>query len=140
MVANAFGTLGAICLASIFFIVPLVLKFHVYKPEHKQVAAGDVLQVHGRISTTWCQGVELSSDLSFQSFLYESEPRIDESDIERTVTYNQIILPNKAQKYWGFHLLRGSKVNVSSCVRLFGGDLTVVKGHKALRRCLAEQK
>lgn len=140
MVAHAFGTLGAIFLATVFFTIPLVLKFHVYKPETKHVATGDVFQVYGRISSTWCQAVDLSSGSSFQSFLYKSEPRVNDTDVQRTVVSHQIALPNKGQKYWGFHLLRGTKVNVSTCVRLFGGDLTVVEGYKALKRCLAEHK
>lgn len=140
MVAHAFGTFGAICLATVFFTVPLVLKFHVYKPEMKHIATGDVIQVHGRISSTWCQAVDLSSESSFQSFLYKSDPEVNDINLYRSVVSHRIVLPNKGQQYWGFHLLRGSKVNISSCVRLFGGDLTVVKGYKALKRCLAEHK
>lgn len=140
MVAHAFGTFGAIFLATVFFTVPLVLKFHVYRPETKHVATGDAIQVHGRISSTWCQAVELSSESKFQSFLYHSEPQVNEDDAHRTVVSQQMVLPNKGQKYWGFHLLQGTKVNISACVRLLGGDLTVVKGFKALKRCLAEHK
>ncbi len=140
MVAHAFATCGAIFLATVFFTVPLVLKFHVYKPETKHVATGDVIQINGRVSSTWCQAVDLSSDSKFKTFLYESEPEVNDNDFERSVITQEIVLPNKGQKYWGLHLLRGSKVNISTCVRLFGGDLTVVKGYKALRRCLAEHK
>lgn len=142
MVALAFGTFGAIFLATIFFTVPLVIKFHVFKPYTKHLTTGDVIHVHERISTTWCQAVEMSTDppATFQSFLYESEPMVNEDDIQRTVVSYQMTLPNKAQKYWGFHLLRGSQVNISSCTRLYGGDLTVVAGYEALSRCLAEHR
>lgn len=140
MVSHALVTLVSILLAAVFFSVPLFLKYHVYRPQTKHLVAGDVVKVHGRLSSVWCQGVILHSDSNFRAFVFESEPEVDESDLERTVSTHQIVLPNKAQEYWGFHLLRGSHVEVSSCARLITADITVVKGHAGLKDCLLEHR
>ncbi|KFM81729.1 hypothetical protein X975_11672, partial [Stegodyphus mimosarum] len=140
MAMHALGTLGAIILAAIFFSVPLVLKYHVYKPEMKRVTTGDVEVVEGPFSTVWCQEVELQSDSNYKSFLYESDPEVDEEISERMIATQRIVLPNKAQKYLRFHLLQGSKVNMSSCARLSGAGVSVVKGHHELQNCLEEHR
>lgn len=140
MTSHAVITLTAIVLAIVFFSVPLVLKYHVYRPQKKLVVAGDVVTVGESLSSVWCQGVELESNSNFMSFIYDSEPVVDESEVVRTVSMHHIILPNKAQEYWGFHFLKGSVVNISTCARLIRADVTMVKGKSGLKRCLLEHK
>ncbi|GBM17337.1 hypothetical protein AVEN_13224-2 [Araneus ventricosus] len=138
MASHALITLVSIILAVIFFAVPLVVKYHVYKPQKKIVVAGDVITVEGGLSSIWCQGVEFSANSKFRSFLYDTEPAVDESEVVRTVSTYHITLPNKAQEYWGFRLLQGSSVNITSCARLIRADVTVVKGIGGLKKCLRE--
>ncbi|GFR22177.1 DUF4792 domain-containing protein [Trichonephila clavata] len=140
MTSHALTTLTAIVLAIIFFSVPLVLKYHVYRPQRKLVVAGDVVTVGESLSSVWCQAVDLESNSNFMSFIYESDPVVDENEVVRTVSSHHVVLPNKAQEYWGFHLLKGSAVNMSACARLIRADVTVVKGKSGLKRCLLEHK
>ncbi|KAF8765080.1 hypothetical protein HNY73_023078 [Argiope bruennichi] len=140
MASHALITLVSIILAVIFFSVPLVVKYHVYKPQKKIVVAGDVITVDAGLSSVWCQGVEFSANSKFRSFLYDTEPAVDESEVVRTVSTHHITLPNKAQEYWGFRLLRGSSVNITSCARLIRADVTVVKGIGGLKKCLREHR
>ncbi|XP_044738116.1 uncharacterized protein LOC123299812 isoform X2 [Chrysoperla carnea] len=39
------------------------------------------------------------------------------------------------KEYWGFYLLKGSTVTVSTCTRWPGSSLTVIRGHKHLHEC-----
>ncbi|GFU25823.1 DUF4792 domain-containing protein [Nephila pilipes] len=140
MTSHALTTLTAIVLAVIFFSVPLILKYHVYRPQKKTVVPGDVVTVGESLSSVWCQGVELDSNSNFMSFIYDSEPDVNENEVVRTVSTHPIVIPNKAQEYWGFHLLKGSVVNMSACARLIRADVTVIKGRSGLKRCLLEHK
>ncbi|GIX75653.1 uncharacterized protein CDAR_406251 [Caerostris darwini] len=117
MASHALITLGAIVLAIVFFAIPLILKYHVYKPQKKIVVAGMFLK-----STEACH------------------PPVDENEVVRTLSTHHMVLPNKAQEYWGFHLLRGSTVNITSCARLIKADVTVVKGISGLKQCLREHR
>ncbi|XP_054724849.1 uncharacterized protein LOC129235180 [Uloborus diversus] len=140
MAKHALVTLAALIIATLCFVTPLILKYHIYKPNTISVASGDIVPVGEEISSVWCQGVELSSKSNFQSFLYEIEPGVVTNEFQRTVTTHKIVLPDKSQEYWRFHLLRGSQVSIDSCVRLFAGGLTVVKGHQGLHKCLKEHR
>ncbi|XP_063982988.1 uncharacterized protein LOC135165530 isoform X2 [Diachasmimorpha longicaudata] len=46
-----------------------------------------------------------------------------------------LVLEDDMKEYWGFYLLRGSSVTVSTCVRWPGASLTIIRGHKHLHEC-----
>ncbi|KAG8186319.1 hypothetical protein JTE90_005852 [Oedothorax gibbosus] len=140
MVSHALVTLACILLAVVFFSTPLIIKYHIYRPQTKTLIAGDVAKLHGRLSSVWCRGVDLYSDSNFKAFVYETEPEVDETVSEKTVSKHRIVLPNKAQEYWGFHLLKGSQVEMSACARLMAAEVNVVKSHAGLKKCLLEHR
>ncbi|XP_015907305.1 uncharacterized protein [Parasteatoda tepidariorum] len=140
MPMSIIGTVAAISAATVLFVVPLVMKYHVYKPSVRPVIVGDVIKIERTISTVWCQGVFLHSEAPFQTFVYDTEPIVMEEDREKTLSSHRVVLPNRAHEYWGFHLLKGSIVELSACARLIGGDVTVVRGHNGLHQCLNEHE
>ncbi|XP_018579974.1 uncharacterized protein LOC108917716 isoform X2 [Anoplophora glabripennis] len=46
-----------------------------------------------------------------------------------------LVLEDDTKEYWGFYLLRGTSVTVSTCVRWPGASLIVIRGHKHLHEC-----
>ncbi|XP_045540261.1 uncharacterized protein LOC106710343 isoform X3 [Papilio machaon] len=47
----------------------------------------------------------------------------------------ELELEDDMKEYWGFYLLKGSSVTVSTCVRWPGASLIMIKGYKHLKEC-----
>ena len=80
-----------------------------------------------RISTVWCQGQELRMNGSFNAYLLPSKPRLRRFRQHVTMT-RKMILEDDIKEYWGFYLLRGSQVRLSTCARYVGSSFIIVKG------------
>ncbi|XP_043277168.1 uncharacterized protein [Venturia canescens] len=61
-------------------------------------------------------------------------PKIEPETIPYSMT-RHLVLEDDMKEYWGFYLLRGSSVTVSTCVRWPGASLTIIRGHKHLHEC-----
>lgn len=44
-------------------------------------------------------------------------------------------LSDDMKEYWGFYLLKGSTVTVSTCARWPGASLILIRGHRHLHEC-----
>ncbi|XP_066596567.1 uncharacterized protein [Prorops nasuta] len=62
------------------------------------------------------------------------KPRIRSEGVPVSMT-RHLVLEDDMKEYWGFYLLRGSSVTVSTCVRWPGASLTMIRGHKHLHEC-----
>ncbi|KAK4304517.1 hypothetical protein Pmani_023533 [Petrolisthes manimaculis] len=51
------------------------------------------------------------------------------------VMLNHLKLQDDIKEYWGFYLLKGSTVTISSCAKWDGGQLMILRGIENLRRC-----
>ncbi|XP_076234864.1 uncharacterized protein LOC143179487 isoform X2 [Calliopsis andreniformis] len=90
------------------------------------------VQTKGRKSRIRSQVIKVNT--TFNAYLMSDEPTVKNEAVPVTMT-RQLILEDDMKEYWGFYLLRGSSVTVSTCVRWPGASLTIIRGHKHLHEC-----
>ncbi|XP_045114316.1 uncharacterized protein LOC123506352 isoform X2 [Portunus trituberculatus] len=71
---------------------------------------------------------------SFTSYLTSGRPEL-RPDRRTYVMLNHLRARDDVKEYWGFYLLRGSTVTISSCARWSGGQLMILRGVENLHRC-----
>lgn len=116
--------------------VPLYLRYHVYASQWYPFAVSDMRLLDKRISTVWCQSqvVRVNDNATFNAFLLPEQPSV--APTQKPVSMvREIFLEDDMKEYWGFYLLAGSTVTVSTCVRWPGASLIVIRGHKHLHDC-----
>ena len=64
---------------------------------------------------------------SFNAYLLPTKPRLRRFRQHVTMT-RKMILEDDIKEYWGFYLLRGSQVRLSTCARYVGSSFIIVKG------------
>lgn len=94
----------------------------------------DMRLIDGKISTTWCQRQLVKANTSFNTFLLPESPSISRNH-QKLSMVRHLELEDDMKEYWGFYLLKGSSVKVSTCVRWPGASLIVIRGHKHLHEC-----
>ncbi|KAK5648792.1 hypothetical protein RI129_003684 [Pyrocoelia pectoralis] len=116
--------------------VPLYLRYHVYANQLYPFAVSDMRLLDRRISTIWCQTqvVKVNDNATFNAFLLPEDPPMA-STLKPVSMTREIYLEDDMKEYWGFYLLAGSTVTVSTCVRWPGASLIVIRGHKHLHDC-----
>lgn len=62
------------------------------------------------------QGNVIHSNISFNAFLMPGQPKIAPT-LKQVQMTRHLLLDDDMKEYWGFYLLKGSKVIVSSCSR-----------------------
>ncbi|XP_012272253.1 uncharacterized protein LOC105695339 [Orussus abietinus] len=125
--------LGAF-LPAILVAGPLYLRYRVYSEQLYPLTISDQRLIDGRVSTTWCQRQVVKVNGTFNAYLMRDVPEVKREVIPVSMT-RHLILENDMKEYWGFYLLRGSSVTVSTCVRWPGASLTMIRGHKHLHEC-----
>ena len=65
---------------------------------------------------------------SFNAYLLPTKPRLRRFRQHVTMT-RKMILEDDIKEYWGFYLLRGSQVRLSTCARYVGSSFIIVKGN-----------
>ncbi|CAG5100018.1 Similar to CWC27: Spliceosome-associated protein CWC27 homolog (Pongo abelii) [Cotesia congregata] len=113
---------------------PVYLRYRVYSEQLYPLAASDQRLIDARVSTTWCQKQVVKVNATFNAYLINGEPKIKVDAIPVSMT-RHLVLEDDMKEYWGFYLLRGSSVTVSTCVRWPGASLTIIRGHKHLHEC-----
>ncbi|XP_046751667.1 uncharacterized protein LOC124414690 [Diprion similis] len=113
---------------------PIYLRYHVYSDQLYPLAASDQRLIDGKVSTTWCQTQLVKVNGTFNAYLLDQQPEIKEETVPVAMT-RHLVLEDDMKEYWGFYLLRGSSVTVSTCVRWPGASLTIIRGHKHLHEC-----
>ncbi|KAF2879332.1 hypothetical protein ILUMI_26843 [Ignelater luminosus] len=123
-----------IALPAIFISLPLYLRYHVYAMQLYPFAVSDMRLLDRSISTVWCQKQTVKLNTTFNAFVLPHHPQVAPDrkplSMERT-----LYLDDDMKEYWGFYLLKGSTVTISTCVRWPGASLIVIRGHKHLHEC-----
>ncbi|XP_045460887.1 uncharacterized protein LOC123671206 [Harmonia axyridis] len=114
--------------------IPLYVRHRIYRHQLYPLTISDMRIIDGRISTTWCQRQVLRANTTFNAFLLPETPTIS-GKLEHFSMVRHLLLEDDMKEYWGFYLLKGSVVKVSTCVRWPGASLIVIRGHKHLHEC-----
>nr|CAI5851290.1 unnamed protein product [Callosobruchus analis] len=123
-----------VLLPSLFISIPLYLRLRVYGLQLYPLAASDMRMLDNKISTTWCQRQRVQANTTFNAFLLPSTPKLAQE--KKTLSMvRELVLEDDTKEYWGFYLLKGTSVTVSTCVRWPGASLIVLRGHKHLHEC-----
>ncbi|XP_075215596.1 uncharacterized protein LOC142321412 isoform X2 [Lycorma delicatula] len=129
-----------LCVLSVIFPgilvgVPLYMRYFVYGEQVYPVGMSDMRLVDHRISTTWCQSQTVWSNATFNAYLMDSQPQFEKEYEHLHMTRDLTNLEDDMKEYWGFYLLKGSVITVSTCARYPGASLILIRGHKHLRNC-----
>ncbi|KAK9720344.1 protein of unknown function (DUF4792) [Popillia japonica] len=123
-----------ILLPCLLFIVILFIRYRIYTEQMYPLAVSDMRMLDNRISTTWCQRQLIQVNATFNAFLLPETPNL-ETDTKHLTMVRHLMLEDDTKEYWGFYLLKGSTVTISTCVRWPGASLIVIRGHKHLHDC-----
>ncbi|XP_053620129.1 uncharacterized protein LOC128680765 isoform X2 [Plodia interpunctella] len=121
-----------IMVPSAFIFVPLYLR--VYSGQMYPMSMTDMRLIDSKISTTWCQRQVVKSNATFNAFVVPGPPEFSQELVPVSMT-RKLELEDDMKEYWGFYLLKGSSVTVSTCVRWPGASLIMIKGYKHLKDC-----
>ncbi|XP_056635740.1 uncharacterized protein LOC130444560 isoform X2 [Diorhabda sublineata] len=114
--------------------MPLYLRFRVYNHQLYPLAMSDMRLIDNKVSTTWCQRQKVSVNATFNAFLLSNTPEMSEHKKPMSMI-RELDLEDDTKEYWGFYLLKGTSVTVSTCVRWPGASLIMIRGHKHLHEC-----
>ncbi|KAG0716941.1 hypothetical protein GWK47_008452 [Chionoecetes opilio] len=124
----------ALLLPAVFITVPLYVRLVLYPPAHYPMMPTDQRLLGRHASSFWCQAQSTHMNGSFTSYLAKGKP--DLRPERRTyVMLNHLKAQDDVKEYWGFYLLKGSTVTISSCARRPGGNLLILRGVDNLHRC-----
>ncbi|XP_028170520.1 uncharacterized protein LOC114360139, partial [Ostrinia furnacalis] len=123
-----------ILLPSVFIFVPLYMRYRVFSGQMYPMSMSDMRLIDSRISTTWCQSQVVKSNTTFNAFVVPGQPELLDELVPVSMT-RQLELQDDMKEYWGFYLLKGSTVTVSTCVSWPGASLIMIKGYKHLQGC-----
>ncbi|XP_037091437.1 uncharacterized protein LOC119111742, partial [Pollicipes pollicipes] len=115
--------------------VPLYQRRVTLAPRLFTLTATDMRSVLEGISSVWCEAQELSSDTPFTT--YRAAGPLPQRSRRLPVTlHHRLTLSDDIKEFWGFYLLRGSRISVSACARWPGTTLLLVQGWAALNDCI----
>ncbi|CAG9835386.1 unnamed protein product [Diabrotica balteata] len=114
--------------------IPLYLRYRVYSHQMYPLAMSDMRLIDNKVSTTWCQKQRVSVNATFNAFLLSKTPEMS-TDKKPMSMVRELSLEDDTKEYWGFYLLKGTSVTVSTCVRWPGASLIMIRGHKHLHEC-----
>ncbi|RVE45009.1 hypothetical protein evm_010327 [Chilo suppressalis] len=110
------------------------MRYRVFSGQMYPMSMTDMRLIDGRISTTWCQTQVVRSNTTFNAFVVPGPPQLTDELVPVSMT-RELELNDDMKEYWGFYLLKGSTVTVSTCVRWPGASLIMIKGYKHLQEC-----
>ncbi|CAH2098055.1 unnamed protein product [Euphydryas editha] len=123
-----------IVLPCCFIFVPLYMRYQVFSGQMYPMSMTDMRLIDSKISPTWCQRQVVKSNATFNAFVVPGLPELTDELVPVSMT-RELELEDDMKEYWGFYLLQGSTVTVSSCVRWPGASLIMIKGYKHLQEC-----
>ncbi|XP_047480885.1 uncharacterized protein LOC125033435 isoform X2 [Penaeus chinensis] len=124
----------ALLLPALLITIPLYMRMVLYPPSQYPMMPTDQRLLSRHVSSVWCQAQLTRMNGSFTAFLAPETPHILNSPRVHAMIHS-IALGDDVKEYWGFHLLKGSKVTVSACSRYDGAQLMILRGVENLRRC-----
>lgn len=132
--------LFGILLPCLCIVIPVYAKFILYADSVVTFGASDMRIVDGHVSTIWCQvqitklsppqsirlidcrlfdykqSQNVQMNTSFDAFLMPEKPEVSPKPQKLSMT-RHFGLDDDLKEYWGFYLLKGSEVTVSSCAK-----------------------
>ncbi|XP_072767054.1 uncharacterized protein [Anoplolepis gracilipes] len=121
-------------LPSVLIAGPLYLRYRVYSEQLYALTISDQRLIDAKVSTIWCQSQVVRVNATFNAYLMSNEPVVEKETVPVSMT-RHLVMEDDMKEYWGFYLLRGSSVTVSTCVRWPGASLTIIRGFKNLHEC-----
>ncbi|XP_056642884.1 uncharacterized protein LOC130449224 isoform X1 [Diorhabda sublineata] len=121
-------------LPTILIIIPLYLRHQVFADVIYPVAESDVLVITEGVSSIFCESLGLKMNSTFNAFQLPNKPNKSEK-VKHIRLKKSMSLPDDTLEYWGFYLLKGSKVKLKICSRYVGARILVVRGDKNLNTC-----
>ncbi|XP_068624078.1 uncharacterized protein [Battus philenor] len=118
----------------LFIFIPLYMRYRVFSGQMYPMSMTDMRLIDSRISPTWCQRQVVKSNATFNAFVVPGPPSMADELVPVSMT-RELELEDDMKEYWGFYLLKGSTVTVSTCVRWPGASLIMIKGYKHLQEC-----
>ncbi|MPC26396.1 hypothetical protein E2C01_019532 [Portunus trituberculatus] len=106
----------ALLLPAVLITVPLYVRLVLYPPAHYPMMPTDQRLLSRHASSFWCQAQSTHMNGSFTSYLTSGRPEL-RPDRRTYVMLNHLRARDDVKEYWGFYLLRGSTVTISSCAR-----------------------
>ncbi|XP_067670590.1 uncharacterized protein [Haliotis asinina] len=79
-----------------------------------QAAPTDMRKVEDHVNNAFCQSLTLNSTDPFEAYTFEQEPVVDTNRTEEFNTSYRMTIFNQNYEYWGFYLLPGSTLRLSS--------------------------
>uniref|UniRef100_T1JDH9 E3 ubiquitin-protein ligase APD1-4 middle domain-containing protein n=1 Tax=Strigamia maritima TaxID=126957 RepID=T1JDH9_STRMM len=109
----------SVAVPSTFIAIPLYIRHKVYSEARSAVVSSDFRVIDDHMSTTWCQGVRLEMNTTFNAYLLRHAPRFE----------------NTIRTYRTTKQFR-SKISVSSCARYDAAKVIIVKGKRVMNSCI----
>ncbi|XP_046436834.1 uncharacterized protein LOC124188322 isoform X2 [Daphnia pulex] len=123
-----------IALPTLFIVVPVYAKYVLYADTVVTFGASDMRLMDGHVSTTWCKSQQIQMNSSFDAYLMANRPTLTPKAQMLTMT-RHFELDDDLKEFWGFYLLKGSEVTVSTCARYLGANVMLIKGINSLKFC-----
>lgn len=124
----------ALLLPAVLITIPLYVRLVLYPPAHYPMMPTDQRLLARHASSFWCQAQTTHMNGSFTSYLTKGKPEV-RPERRTYVMLNHMKARDDVKEYWGFYLLQGSTVTISSCARWQGGQLMILRGVENLHRC-----
>ncbi|KAL3847439.1 hypothetical protein ACJMK2_018346 [Sinanodonta woodiana] len=123
-------------LTTIFLPMALIFRFGMYADQSVTASSQDMRTVDG-ISTEFCEKVTIKSSNIIDAYLFPNYPDISPRLLSSNMKKNASVGVNKYE-YWGFYIIKGSTVKVSSCISRYTAlisymDFYVIKGKDKLK-------
>ncbi|XP_064108790.1 uncharacterized protein LOC135217062 isoform X2 [Macrobrachium nipponense] len=126
--------LFALVIPAVLITIPLYVRLVLYPPGHYPMMPTDQRLIGRHVSGVWCQAQTTHMNGSFNTYMSQGLPNV-RGERRRHVMLHTMKMKDDVKEYWGFHLLQGSTVTISSCARWDGGQLMILRGIENLRRC-----
>ncbi|XP_071548609.1 uncharacterized protein [Panulirus ornatus] len=124
----------AVLLPAVLITIPLYVRLVIYPPAHYTMMPTDQRLLARHVSTFWCQSQRTHMNGSFNLYVCPGKPATSSSHTIHHMLHS-LTLQDDVKEYWGFHLLKGSRITISSCSSTDGAQLMILRGVNNLRRC-----
>lgn len=124
----------ALLLPATLITIPLYVRLMLYPPAHYPMMPTDQRLLAHHASSFWCQAQWTHMNGTYNAYVSSETPPASPT---RSVHHmlHSTTLQDDIKEYWGFHLLKGSTVTISTCASTDGAQLMILRGVNNLHRC-----
>ncbi|KAK8383343.1 hypothetical protein O3P69_011665 [Scylla paramamosain] len=124
----------ALLLPAGLITVPLYVRLVLFPPAHYPMMPTDQRLLARHASSFWCQAQWTHMNGSYNAYVSSETPPASLTRSTHHMLYSTT-LEDDVKEYWGFHLLKGSTVTISTCASTDGAQLMILRGVNNLHRC-----